>query len=195
MPRLFILLACLLPLLCDPHDSTAQDGPFVPGDAMPAMELTAPAPSDHKDYLGITPEASTFKLTDIKAEAFLLQVFSMYCPICQKEAPKVNGLFDLVAAQGLDDTIKILGLGAGNSDLEVQVFRDKYAIPFPLFSDPDYILHKKFGDVGTPYFILVQRVDKDAATPLQVRFSHLGSFDDEGAFLQRLLSAMGMDTP
>lgn len=195
MPRFFTLLACLLSLLCVPNYLTAQDGPFVPGDAMPVMELTVPALPEHRDYLGIPSEGGTFQLADIQAEALLLQVFSMYCPICQREAPKVNDLFSLVDARGLGGRIKILGLGAGNSDLEVQVFRDKYAVPFPLFSDPDYVLHKQFGGVGTPYFVLVRRTGENAESPLQVRLSHLGSFDDEVSFLQRLLSAMDMEAP
>lgn len=195
MKRIFPLLAWLLPLLCIPHFSTAQQGPFVPGDAMPIMELTVPALPDHRDYLGIRSDTDTFKLTDIQAEALLLQVFSMYCPICQKEAPKVNDLFDLVAAQGLENRIKILGLGAGNSDLEVQVFRDKYGVLFPLFSDPDYVLHKQFSGVGTPYFVLVRRTGGNDESSLQVRLSHLGSFDDEKTFLARLLSAMNMEAP
>lgn len=190
MHRLFVLLCAAVFSFCQVQPILAQQGPFNPGDVMPDFEISAPDDRDQREYLGLTSDQATFTLADIDARAVLLQVFSMYCPICQKEAPQVNELFAAIASRNLEDQVKILGIGAGNSDLEVQVFRTKYDVPFPMISDPDYILHKLFAGVGTPYFVLVEPVGEDSSAKHVVRFSHLGSFDNPNDFLERLLAAM-----
>lgn len=171
------------------HPALAQQTPFAVGDRLPDVSMTAPESAEHRNYLGLPPEAARFTLADMDAPAVLIQVFSMYCPICQREAPEVNRLFAALQEKGLADRIKLLGLGAGNSNLEVQVFRDRYAVPFPLISDPDYILHRAFLEVGTPYFVLAQPADPPGEGHI-VRLSHLGAFDSVEQFLDDLLSAV-----
>lgn len=188
MHRLNILLFTALFSLLPALSAMAQDGPFVPGDLLPEFSMTAPEQSEHRQYLGLAPDAATFSLEDVAAEAVLIQIFSMYCPICQREAPEMNKLYAAIEAQGLADTFKILGLGAGNSDLEVQVFRERYDVPFPMISDPDYTLHTLFQAVGTPYFLLVQPNGAPEGGHV-VRLSHLGRFDDMDSFLEQLLNA------
>lgn len=174
--------------------ANAQQEPFAVGDHLPAFSMAAPESSTHLDYLGLTPEASEFTLADVDASAVLVQIFSMYCPICQREAPEVNSLYAALHREGLGDTIKILGLGAGNSDLEVQVFQERYDVPFPMISDPDYILHEVFGGVGTPYFVLVQPSGSTEGGHV-VRLSHLGAFDSMETFLEQLHAARQEATP
>lgn len=169
--------------------SSAQDGPFAPGDRLPAFSMTAPESAAHRDSLGLSPEASTFTLADVEVPVVLIQIFSMYCPICQREASEVNRLHALIEEQGLANRIKILGLGAGNSELEVQVFRERYAVPFALISDPDYVLHQVFQGIGTPYFVLAQSSETSEAGHI-VRFSHLGAFDSAQEFLKQILHTL-----
>ncbi len=188
-PKLFrIILVIPLIVLGLILPADAQQEPFVVGDHLPAFSMTAPASSAHRDYLGLDTEASEFTLADIDAPAVLVQIFSMYCPICQREAPEVNELYAALHSEGLGDKIKILGLGAGNSDLEVQVFQERYDVPFPLISDPDYVLHKVFGNVGTPYFVLVQPSGTTEGAQV-VRFSYIGAFDSMETFLNQLRTA------
>jgi peroxiredoxin len=166
----------------------AQTEPFAVGDHLPTFSMTAPDSAEHRSYLGLPTEASQFTLADMDAPAVLIQIFSMYCPICQREAPEVNELYAALHREGLADSIKILGLGAGNSDLEVQVFQERYDVPFPLISDPDYVLHKAFGGVGTPYFVLAQPTGLVEGGHV-VRLSHLGAFDSMEEFLEALRTA------
>ncbi|WP_045222945.1 peroxiredoxin family protein [Desulfonatronum thioautotrophicum] len=180
------LIVCIALLF--PIQSLAQEGPFNPGDHLPIFSMTAPESAAHRNALGLSAEATTFTLADVDAPAVLIQIFSMYCPICQREAPEMNRLYELLREKGLADQITILGLGAGNSDLEVQVFRERYSVPFPMISDPDYILHQAFHGVGTPYYILAQPTDS-AETGHVVRLSHLGAFDSAEIFLEDLLEA------
>lgn len=186
------LSACGLVGLVVP--ANAQQEPFTVGDQLPAFSMTAPASQAHRDYLGLSPEASEFILADVDASAVLIQIFSMYCPICQREASEVNALYVALDREGLGDSVKILGLGAGNSDLEVQVFQERYDVPFPLIADPDYILHKAFGGAGTPYFVVAQTSGSPEGGHV-VRLSHLGAFDSVETFLDHLRTATQQEAP
>lgn len=165
-------------------------GPPKAGDKL--FEMTLPVPGERADrnYLGLSGWGKTFKLADIKANLVLIEILSMYCPFCQKEAPIVNQLYEAIekdpAARG---KIKIIGIGAGNSSYEVDVFRKKYSVPFPVFPDADYDIHKKCGEVRTPYFIAV-RLNADGTQA--VTYSKLGAFGEVPAFLEMLKKQAGL---
>ena len=78
-------------------------------------------------------------------------------------------------------------MGIGNSDFEVQVFRDKYATTFPLFSDPDFKVNKDIGEVGTPFFyVLAMDPDKKE---IRVAKTLLGRMDTAETFFDQALKA------
>lgn len=111
----------------------------------------------------------------------------MYCPHCQREAPALNELNALIASRGLSEEIKLIGVGIGNSDFEVQVFRDKYATTFPLFSDPDFRVNKEIGEVGTPFFyVLSMNPEKKV---IRVTNTMLGRMKSAEAFFEHVLKA------
>jgi peroxiredoxin len=173
---IMIGLGSLTPLL-------AAGAPPAKGDSLPAITLPFPKSSEEKTYLGIAGEG-TFKIPQIKTQVVILEIFSMYCPFCQGEAPIVNELYQLIEENpDLKGKIKIIGLGAGNSPFEVEVFKKKYNVPFPLLPDADFKLHKTFGEVRTPYFI-VARLQKDK--PPQVIYSELGSLNGAKPFLEKI---------
>lgn len=151
------------------------------GDSFPADNLKAPETEKHQNYLGLSESMETFKIDDIQAELVLVQIFSMYCPICQREAPKVNELFRLIDEHDFSGRIKILGIAPGNSDFEVGVFRDEYDIPFPLIPDPYYEWHKLMGEVGTPYFLLV-RLDNG-----EILMNDLGAFGTSQELYEKIM--------
>lgn len=137
---------------------------------------------EHSAYLGLEHGQDGFFLNEVAAETVLVQIFSMYCPICQREAEAVNELYYMIQDKGLEGQIKVIGIAPGNSAFEVSVFRDQYDIPFPLFPDPEFEWHKLLGEVGTPYFILVEIQD------LGLLLTHKGAFEDPAVFLKRLSS-------
>ncbi len=125
------------------------------GEAFPKITLSVPQSASEKDYLGIKGKGS-FKLSQIKADVVIIEIFSMYCPYCQKEAPMVNELFQIIDKRGLKEKIKIIGVGAGNTLFEVDFFKNQYAVPFPLFPDESFSIHKSVGNVRTPYFFVIK---------------------------------------
>jgi peroxiredoxin len=161
------------------------------GEAFPEIRLPVPESPNHRDYLG-TGEGKHFSLSDIDGEFVLVQIFSMYCPHCQRDAPNANALFNkLTADPALNRNVKMLGIGAGNSAFEINIFKKKFNIEFPLFPDGDYDIHKELGEVRTPYFFLVKTTGEN---PRRVFFSRLGGIEDVDPFLKRLKKSMNHES-
>src|SRR5512140_2507078 len=80
------------------------------GDLLPVFSLPIPQDSQEKVYLGLSGDGQ-FKIAQLKARVVIIEIFSMYCPYCQKEAPRVNELYqaieDLPALKG---KIKLIGI-------------------------------------------------------------------------------------
>jgi peroxiredoxin len=153
----------------------------VTGDTFPGDDLLTPEEDVYQDYLGLDGSKETFKLRDIKADFVLVQIFSMYCPVCQREAPAVNDIYEMIGQSGSGDKLKLLGIAPGNSSFEVSVFRDRYDIPFPLIPDGDYVWHKIMGEVGTPYFVLVKLGTGE------ILMDNLGSFGTAQEFFEAIM--------
>jgi len=180
---LFLVFHAAGALAGDASDS-ATSHPLPVGSAMPNLVLHAELSPEHVRHLGLQG-ASPCRLLDIKAKTVILVAFSMYCPHCQREAPVLNELDALIASRGLDKDVKLIGVGIGNSDFEVKVFREKYAVVFPLFSDPDFKVNKEIGEVGTPFFYVLN-VNPDKKE-IRVVDTLLGRMDSAGAFLDRAM--------
>ncbi len=179
---LFLMLAAAVAGL---PGSRADIGPPPEGGVLPEIVLQTPQKLDEREYLGLK-ESRSFKIPESRAEIVILEVFSMYCPYCQKEAPVVNQLYRIIAGRpDLKDKVKIIGIGAGNSQFEVNAFRNLYRIEFPLFPDADFSIHKRLGEVRTPYFIVLKIKPDRTHT---VIYSQVGAFGDPQQFLDMILS-------
>ena len=162
---------------------------FQEGGMLPEFKLSIPSNEDQKKYLGLSGDGH-FELSDIDAEVVIIEIFSMYCPHCQREAHKVNKLYDLIEEnKKLKEKIKLIGIGAGNSSFEVEIFRKTYRVPFPLFADADFTIHKALGEVRTPYFIGIT-LNRDGSH--KIFFSELGGFESAEEFLQSVLKRSGL---
>ena len=179
-----VLVASLLP------DPTAASPPPQPGGSLPDFKLPVPERAADKDYLGLTT-TGPFTIAQIKAQVVIIEIFSMYCPYCQREAPEVNRLYHMIENDPtLKGAIKLIGIGAGNTPFEVQVFKEKYNVAFPLFSDEQFTLHKAFGEVRTPYFIGV-RINDDKTH--RVFYAKLGGTEGAESFLKLMLRLSGLE--
>ena len=126
-----------------------------------------------------------FRVSEIRTKIVLVQIFSMYCPHCQKDAPNMNSLLKMIQQnEKYKNKIKIIGIGAGNSDFEVNFFRKNYTVEFPLFSDEDFSIHKRLGEVRTPYFIGVKIHQNDRA---EIFMSEPGGGKAPGEFLDLIV--------
>jgi len=150
------------------------------------LDFVLPAPKNElqKKYLGLSNDEH-FSLGQIKADIVIIEIFSMYCPICQREAANVNTMYQQIEnSRLLKNKVKLIGIGAGNSSYEVNFFKKKYTIKFPLFSDADFSIHKKIGAVGTPHFYgLTLQGNKK----FEVFYSKSGEISDPEKFLETIL--------
>ena len=159
------------------------------GETLPAIQLAVPEDPLEKSYLGLDGQGR-FTIPQIKADVVIIEIFSMYCPYCQREAPGVNDLYDLIQRRpDLKDRVKMIGIGAGSSAFEVGIFKKTYRVAFPLFGDGDFVIHKDLGEVRTPYFIGI-KIGRDGSH--EVIYSKLGGFDKADAFLALILDLAGL---
>lgn len=184
--RLIFLSIIFSFLIFETHSLLAAECPHE-GGTFPEITLPVPQTAGEQDYLGIKGKGS-FKLSQIKTQIVILEIFSMYCPYCQKEAPNVNELYQLINNRpDLKDRIKIIGIGAGNTPFEVEVFKKQYNIPFPLFPDESFSIHKVVGDVRTPYFFIF-KINPDGSN--KIIYSKAGSIQDPKQFLDLIIKGL-----
>ncbi len=157
---------------------------------LPRVELTVPADDSSRDYLGLTAKSGeSFTPADIKADILLIELFSMYCPFCQNAAPSVNRLFqEMEEVSKNGPVVKIIGIGAANSQFEVEHFKETYDISFPLFPDRDRSIYIALAGAGTPTFIGC-RLNNGKKAVIVLRKA--GAFDHSDEFLQEMIKRAG----
>ncbi|MDJ0803464.1 MAG: TlpA disulfide reductase family protein [Desulfobacterales bacterium] len=164
----------------------SSDRPGRPAFDLPALRLPSPTDDAHRHYLGVE-DAETFALADIRTRILIIEVFNFYCPHCQAEAPNINRLYHKIEDdEQFQGQIKIIGIGVGNTPYEVERFRARYTIPFPLFADRSRVLSKQLEVRQTPTFIAWNyradgRIDPIWFAP--------GAIGDVEAFLGNLVRA------
>lgn len=182
----------LMLLLCVSVAVPAAYGkPAATAEILPNLELPIPENDAYREYLGLTGKSGkNFTLTDIKADILLIELFSMYCPYCQDAAPAVNELYEKteeISKRG--PRVKIIGLGASNTQFEVEYFRDTYNISFPLFPDRDRAMYHALSGAGTPTFVGCRLTGGGKPT---IVFRHSGDFNSADLFLKKLIDKSGL---
>lgn len=159
------------------------------GGKLPAINLPVPKNSAEKIYLGLSKDGS-FKIHQIKAKVILIKIFNLYCPICQSTASAMSELHHQIENHpDFTGKVKLIGIGAGNSQSEVEVYKQTHNIPFPLFPDQDFSIHKALGEVRTPFFIAI-KINRDRSH--EIVHTHLGGLTDIQGLLDLMYEAYGI---
>jgi thiol-disulfide isomerase/thioredoxin len=165
--------------------SIGADPINVMGEPLSRLEFGIPEDAGDKAYLGLSG-AGIFRLPQVKAEIIIIEVFNMYCPYCQKEAEHVNSLFVKIRDhEGLKGRIKLIGIGIGNTPYEVELFRKRFSVPFPMLSDHEMTIQgaadQKF---RTPTFIVAK---PQTGSGLKIIYTHVGKLGELDEFLKKVL--------
>ena len=152
--------------------------------SFPIFELPIPQNNAHANYLGISGPGN-FKITQIKSPVLIIEIFSKNCAHCQTATPLVHRLYLAIQARpDLKEKIKIIGIGANNDTDEVDLFRKKYNVPFPLFPDPHNAISKKLGGVILPTFIGLKN---NGDGTMEKFLLQSGEFRDVNSFLAEII--------
>jgi len=156
--------------------------------ALSKLEFQAPDNPADRSYLGITNKP-LFSLSDLKGKVILMELFSMYCPICQAEAPVINTVFKFLNEKPeLASAVIMLGIGTGNTPFEVDVYRKKYQVPFPLVPDDKMTFRKAYPEeIRTPTFLLA-KIDEQGN--VNVLFRHVGQMKDPQLYVEAVVKAL-----
>jgi peroxiredoxin len=174
-----VLTACATTKLFDDKNK-----PPTAGDVLPVIELPAPQEERLQEYLGVSG-AGLFSVNQIKADIVIIKLFSVYCPLCHKDAPKMNQLYAKIeSSPELKGRLKLIAIGAGNSVQQVAQFKEEYGLTFPVFADGDGSIHRQLGSVKFPYYMGV-KFDGDHNT--RIFYARLGQIQDTDTFLQSIL--------
>jgi peroxiredoxin len=189
MFHLTFAATCVWVLMFNLHAAAAGPPPKK-GDMLPPINLVVPEDPAQRSYLGVSGEGM-FQISRIKAQLVIIEIFSMYCPVCQTEARRVNTLYETIKKHKLQDKIKLIGLGANNSTFEVDFFRKSYEVPFPLFADGDMAIYNALGgELRTPYFMGVKIKEKGS---VEIFYTLLGGFENPEEFLQVIIKQSGLE--
>lgn len=180
---IFLMLTVAGLGLCDTSKQIS-----VNADILADLNFNSPENLADKKYLGLS-DGKNFKLPQVKTRLLILQIFSMYCPICQRDAHAVNELHDLIQkVPGLRDEVKMLGVGTGNTPYEVNVFREKFKVAFPLIPDDNFAIQKALSDeIRTPTFVVVKPT---AAGKLEIVLTKVGEIKEPGEFLKKIMEKL-----
>ncbi len=164
----------------------ASSSPII-GGKFPVINFPIPKNSNEKTYLGLSGEGF-FKISQIKAKAVLINVFNTYCPVCESTA-LAEMYHRIENNSNLKNNIKLIGIGAGNTVLEVEVFKQSHNIPFPLFPDENFRIHQALGEVGTPFLIAIKMAGDGSH---EIVHTQPGGITNARAFLDALVEAYGI---
>lgn len=186
-------LLAVIPFLWDMGTcaSAGQEALIKAGDPFPDIPLMAPENPKEAAYLGI-PEGRRFLVKDVKADLVLVEIMNVYCASCWRQVPVYNELYTLIESNPeTRGRIKMIGVAVGNKDWEVTYFRGKFEVPFPVFPDPEFVMHEAIGGSKTPFSIFVRQ--DPAGKESLVADTHLGVIGQKEELLAKMQSMMVAD--
>ena len=96
-------------------DEEPASKPIGAGTKMPRITLDAPESEKDREYLALKNQEA-FSLSQVPAKLFVLELFSVHCAHCRKQASKLNEIYRLIQQDHeLMRSIRMIGIAiAGN---------------------------------------------------------------------------------
>ncbi|MEW6138317.1 MAG: hypothetical protein AB1733_08800 [Thermodesulfobacteriota bacterium] len=170
------LILCLMA----PCGTKAMAGdPIVDPAALATLELRFKGNEHERVYLGVG-SAGNLAVAQIKADRLIIAVFNTFCTICQEDAAVLNLMYKMIeGTPSLKGRTKLVGIAAGNTEAEVEQFREEFQVPFPLFADTKFAIERAVPkDLRTPMFITVSNVEGKSLEVVKSRFGSIENVED-----------------
>jgi len=144
--------------------------------ALATLELPFTGDTSQRTYLGISAETK-LALGRVNAERLIIIVFNSFCTICQADAPVFNMVYQIIEDDPrLKGRVKLVGIAAGNTEMEVADFREKHEVPFPLVADPKFLVDGAISFSLRIPLVIAARVS--GASSLEVIKAHAGPLSE-----------------
>lgn len=131
-----LVLAVLIGLLL-----LADDAPPVlgRGDRAPGFELP------------LLQSGEEIALDDLRGQVVLVNFWATWCKPCEEEMPAMQRLYAAIQPQGFE----LVAISVDESAADVEQFRDRMALGFPIALDPDRTVARAYQTMGFPESILI----------------------------------------
>jgi peroxiredoxin len=116
-------------------------------------------PIDAPDFTLKVLGSGEISLNDLRGKVVLLNFFSVFCRVCQKEVPSI----DKLGASFKDKDLVILHIATDGSEKELKEFKEKYHIPLPILIDENGREAKAYGVRGFHKTFFINREGKIVA--------------------------------
>ncbi len=140
-------------LLC----ALAQAGAAVAGnrtEALAALHMVPPdAPGRPPDFSLRALGGSRVGLADLRGKVVLLNFWATRCPPCIIDMPGLQTVQQVLGGEGL----VVLAVNAGEAEEEVEAFALDLRLNFPVALDPGGAVTKRYGILGLPTTVLIDR--------------------------------------
>lgn len=119
--------------------------------ADPPLRVGAPAPGFELSDL----EGNAISLEGLRGRVVFVNFWATWCAPCRDEAPSLERLYRELRDERLE--IVAVSIDENGARDEVQAFRDRYALSFPILLDPEQRVYSAFQATGVPETFLVDQ--------------------------------------
>jgi len=149
------------------------------GTKLPSIRLSSPSSADSLHYLGLT-SAEPFTLSQIPSKFILVEILSVFCHHCNKQAPAINRIYQYIQEdKNLAKNIKMLGIIVVGDQKAVDAFKTAYRVKFPLIPDPKMQIFAELQNPSVPVLLFANRQG-------DILLSHSGYLGDADVFFGKM---------
>lgn len=127
-----------------------------------------------------------FRMNQMDCKILVVEVFDLYCHICQSSAENLNILHANLSVPPFNSLVCMFGIGKENTDMEVNSFRSDLKVEFPMLPDPSSLFAQAIPVVHTPHIMVLQK-DGDAYQIVQQKVGYF-SREDIDDFTELIIS-------
>ncbi len=119
--------------------------------------------NSEKKYLELKGESAEFTINQIHSKYIVLEFINVYCFACQKQAPEFNKFYNKLKNKS---DLKFFAVALGNTVKEINIFKKRFNIKFPIVPDEKFKIYTAIGGTRTPFTLIFKNK--------KIVYGHLG---------------------